>query len=287
MAVALDAFDNPIVAEFTNRITFYFAQLQVKNAFTYTSTRPLTPGMWVQANPIGKMVNVNDEVHQTPPYPQTVAGLQMLVNGVPAGIYAMVEKAYMNFVIPWEAPTAGTAEFLLFNPVTREIVAAGTFLMSVADPAFKTAVDGGIGQILAANVTEGGLNGPQNPVNRGNVLQLALTGQGLVSNPPPDGVAPSSPTQTNPGDLHIIINGQDVPPQNILFSGLDPTYPGSWIINVRIPDVSQNGPPPGNAVPIIVTMQDVPSNYGYDPNNFSNDIQLTVPNGRITTFAVK
>ena len=287
MAIALDAFENPIVAEAANRITFYFAKLQVKNAFTYTSTRPLTPGMWVQANPIGKVVNVADEVHQNPPYPKTVAGLQMLVNGVPAGIYAMVEKAYMNFVIPWSAPTSGNAEFLLFNPTTGEIVAAGMYLMAVADPAFKTAVDGGIGQILAANVTEGGLNGPQNPVNRGNVLQLALTGQGLVSNPPPDGSPPTSATPTNPGDLHILINGVDVPAQNILFSGLDPTYPGSWIINVRIPDISQNGPPPGNAVSIFVTMHDVPSNYGYNPSNFSNDIQLTVGNGRITTIAVK
>jgi len=287
MAVALDSFENPIVAEAINRITFYFAKLAARNAFTFTSTRPLTPGMWVQAAPVGKVLNVGDETHETPPYPKTVAGLQLLVNGAPSGIYAVVQKTYINFVIPWSAPTSGTAEFLLFNPVTREIVAAGTFLMTVADPAFKAANGAGTGQVLAANIDDGGLNSPQNPVGLGKVLQLALTGQGLVSNPPPDGVAPSGLTSTTPADLHVFLNAKEVPAQNILFSGLDPTYPGSWIINLRIPGVSQGGPPPSNAVPIIVTMRDVASNYGYDPNNSNNDIQLTVPNGRITTIAVK
>ena len=216
-----------------------------------------------------------------------VAGLQLLVNGAPSGVYAVVQKAYINFVVPWSAPTSGNAEFLLFNPTTREIVAAGTVLMSVADPAFKTVNAAGTGQVLAVNVTEGGLNGPQNPVNRGNVLQLALTGQGLVNNPPPDGVAPSGFVPTNPADLHIFINAQPVPAGNILFSGLDPTYPGSWIINVKVPDVSQGGPPPGNNITILVTMRDVASNYGFDPSNSNNDIQLLPANGRITTIAVK
>jgi hypothetical protein len=34
-------------------------------------------------------------------------------------------------------------------------------------------------------------------------------------------------------------------------------------------------------------MHDVASNYGFDPNNNNNDIQLLVSNGRITTIAVK
>jgi uncharacterized protein (TIGR03437 family) len=279
----LDSSENPIVAEAINRISFHFAKLAVRNAFTFTSTRPLTPGMWVQAAPTGKILNVSDEVHELPPYPKTVAGLQMLVEGIPAGIYAVVQKTYINLVIPWSAPSSGTAEFLLFNPATREIVAAGTFIMSVADPAFKTVNGAGTGQVLAANLEDGTLNGPQHPVSLGKVLTLALTGQGLVTNPPLDGVAPSGLAPTNPADLHIFINAREVPAANILFSGLDPTYPGSWTINVRIPDDS----PQGNAIPIIVTMRDVLSIWGFDPSNGNNDILLTVPNGRITTIAVK
>jgi hypothetical protein len=64
---------------------------------------------------------------------------------------------------------------------------------------------------------------------------------------------------------------------------LDPQYPGSWTINVKVPE----SVPPSNAIPILVIMKDIPSNYGFDPNNSANDIQLTVPNGRITTIAVK
>ena len=291
MAIALDSSENPIVMETINRTVFYFAKLLVRNAFTFTSTRPLTPGMWAQAAPIGKTFNANDEVHQNPPYPTTAAGLQMLVNGNASGIYSWEQQSYVNFVIPWEAPTSGNAEFLLFNPTTKEIVAAGTVGMTVADPAFRTANFQGWGQVLALNIksdgTAYGLNGPQNPIALGDTLQLALTGQGLVANPPADGVAPSGLTPTNLLDLTVFINGLPIPPGNILASVLDPTYPGSWTINVRVPTVAQGGPGPGNAVSILVIQRDVPSNWGYDPNNGFNDILLQVGNGRITTFAVK
>ena len=303
LAIALDSSENPIVGESINRIVFYFAQLVVRNAFTFTSTRALTPGMWAQSAPIGKTFSASDEVHQNPPYPTTVAGLQMLVNGVPSGIYSWEQQAYMNFVIPWEAPTSGTAEFLLFNPTTKEIVAAGTFGMTLADPAFRTTNFQGWGQVLALNLkpdgTSYGLNSPQNPIALGDTLQLALTGQGLVDNPPADGFPPPSGTKisTKAADLAVIINGVAVPPANITFSGLDPTYPGSWTINVQIPTVAQNGPAPCGAVSIVVSMRgDFFSNWGYDPINGFNDILLqsgpnTCPaangNGRVTTFAVK
>jgi uncharacterized protein (TIGR03437 family) len=224
----------------------------------------------------------------------------MLVNGTPSGIYSWEQQSYMNFVIPWEAPTSGNAEFLLFNPTTKEIVAAGTVGMTVADPAFRTTNFQGWGQVLALNFksdgTSYGLNSPQNPIALGDTLQLALTGQGLVANPPADGVAPAGLTPTNLLDLTVFINGLPIPPGNIQASVLDPTYPGSWTINVRVPTVAQGGPGPCNAVSILVIQRDVPSNWGYDPNNGFNDTQLqsgptTCPagngNGRITTFAVK
>ena len=288
MTVALDAFENPIVGEAVNRVTFYFAKLAVRNAFTFTSTRPYTPGMWVQAAPVGKVVNVPDEVHETPPYPKTVSGLQILVNGVPSGIYAIVNKTSINFVIPWSAPSSGNAEFLLFNPTTREIVAAGSYLMSAADPAFKTVNGAGTGQVLATNFDDGTLNGPQHPVGLGKILTLALTGQGLVNNPPADGNPPPPGTLLPTSELPVVtIGAVNIPNDNILFSGLDPTYPGSWTLIIRVPDISQGGPLPGNNIPILVRFHDIPSNWGFDPSNSNTDIPLTVPNGRITTIAVK
>ena len=295
-AIALDSSENPIVAEGLNRVTFYFAKLILRNAFSFTSTRPLSPGMWAQAAPLGKTFSALDEVHGTPPYPKTAAGLQMLVNGIPSGIYSVEQNAYINFVIPWSAPTTGNAEFLLFNPATNEVVAAGTSFMALADPAFRTTNFQGWGQIMAINLKDGTLNGPQNPVGRGETLQLALTGQGPVANPPADGFAPAGLTPTNPLDLKVFVNGLDIGQSNILSSDLDPTYPGSWTVNIRIPDVSQQGPAPCSAVSILVLMHDIPSNWGYDPNNGYNDVRLQAGssscpasngNGRITTIAVK
>ena len=137
---------------------------------------------------------------------------------------------------------------------------------------------------LKADGTANGLNGPQNPIGQGEMLQLALTGQGPVNNPPANGFPPSGLTPTNPLDLHVFINGVDIGQANVISSDLDPTYPGSWTLNIRVPN--NPGPPPGNAL-ILVTMHDVPSNWGYDPNNGFNDIPLTAPNGRITTITVK
>ena len=190
MAIALDSFDNPIVAEGINRISFYFAKLAARNAYSYTSNRPLTPGVWVQAAPFGKALGVTDQT-QGPPYANTLAGFQVLVNGVPAGVSAVGNK-YINFNMPWSAPTSGAAEFLLLKPDTGEIVAAGSFLMGLADPAFKTVNGQGTGQVLATNLENGTRNGAQNPVGRGKILTLALTGEGPVDNPPPDGTAPSA-----------------------------------------------------------------------------------------------
>src|SRR6185312_2247987 len=175
----------------------------------------------------------------------TASGLQMLVNGAPSGIYSVEQNAYINFVIPWSAPTNGTAEFLLFNPTTKEIVAAGTVGMALADPAFRTTNFQGWGQIMALNFDDGTLNSPQNPVGAGKILTLALTGQGPVNNPPADGFPPSALTPTNLADLKVIINAKDIGPANIISSDLDPTYPGSWTVNVRIPTVAEGGPPPG------------------------------------------
>jgi uncharacterized protein (TIGR03437 family) len=288
LAIALDSSENPIVAEGINRVTFYFAKLIVRNAFSFTSGQPLTPGMWAQAAPLGKTFIALDEAHNNPPYPTTVAGLQMLVNGTPSGIYSWEQNAYMNFVIPWEAPTSGTAEFLLYNPSTKEIVAAGIRLMDLADPAFRTTNFQGWGQVMALNLkadgTPNGLNGPQNPVARGEMLQLALTGQGLVNNPPANGFPPSGLRPTNPLDLHVFIDGLDIGAANVISSDLDPTYPGSWTVNIRIPE--NPGPPPGSRS-ILVRMHDVTSNWGYDPNNGFNDILLNAQNGRVTTITVK
>jgi len=290
MAIALDSNGNPIVAEGINRITFYFAQLAARNAYSFTSTRPLTPGMWVQAAPVGKALGLTDQT-QGPPYGSTLAGFQMLVNGLPAGVSAIGNK-YINFNVPWNAPSSGTADFVLYKPDTGEIFAAGSFLMALADPAFKTADGSGFGQVLATNFDDGTRNGPQSPVGRGKIITLALTGEGPVTNPPPDGTAPSSLTPTSLGDLHVFINGADIGSQNVLSADLDPTFPGSWTINVQVPTTV----PPCNAVAIFVTQRDVPSNYGFDPNNPFNDIVLqpgptNCPagggNGRITTIAVK
>ena len=44
LSIALDSFENPIVAEALNRVSFYFAKLIIRNAFTFTSTQSADTG---------------------------------------------------------------------------------------------------------------------------------------------------------------------------------------------------------------------------------------------------
>ena len=78
-----------------------------------------------------------------------------------------------------------------------------------------------------------------------------------------------------------------VPNDKILYSGLSPQYPGLWQINIRMPKNGEVGAPaPGNTVPIIIRMRDVPSNIG-GTSSIGTDQLLQVTNGLITTVATK
>ena len=78
-----------------------------------------------------------------------------------------------------------------------------------------------------------------------------------------------------------------VPNDKILYSGLSPQYPGLWQINIRMPKNGEVGAPaPGNTIPIIIRMRDVPSNIG-GTSSIGTDQLLQVTNGLITTVATK
>lgn len=260
LAVALDKADNLIVAEFTNRIAFYFAKLTFQNAANYNQ-KPLAPGMLALLYRLGKDFALTPgDGTSLSPWPQTLSDLQVTVNGTPAPIFR-VDPSDIAFQVPMNAPTSGTADFLITHPSTGEIVAAATVPMAQQSPGFFTLNAQGTGQVAALNykAADGsfaGINGPTNPAAVGDTISFYLTGQGFVPNAPPDGVAPSGPVNTPV----MPVVGTDVPgavdPSDVLYSGLG-AFAGGWQINVRINKVI----PPG-IHKIVVLMRDSPSNIG-------------------------
>lgn len=264
LAVALDPFDNLIVADGTNRLAFHYPRLVALSAAHYLD-RDLSPGLVTTMAPLG--IRFSDETvsYSTAAVPKVLSDVEVLVNGVPAPIY-FLSPTLINFYVPMATPTSGQIDVIVQRQSTSQILASSTLNSAVATPGFFTTTQNGRGQIAALN-EDNTINSTANPVGRGRVIQLYATGQGFLPDAPPDGEpAPTSRLISTPSLPRVIINTGDAP---VLFSGLAPGFVGVWQINARIPD----NVPPGNAVVVAILHLGIPSNSS---TNGSTRIQTTI-----------
>jgi uncharacterized protein (TIGR03437 family) len=288
IAIGLDSFNNLIVGEIANRISFYFQQLVYRNSANATSgnLQQVAPGMMMYVTNSLANIKTDDTGTLDPPWPTTgVSGLQVLVNGVSAPIYR-VSQSLIFIQVPVGTPTSGMAEFLITRPATGEIAAAGTFQMAPAAPGFFTANGQGTGQIAASNFADGSINGANHPAARGDIITLWLTGQGpgFQGATPPDGQGASGLlTDVKPV---VFVNGTQLPDANVIGSAMT-VYPGAWIINIQIP--SGPGAPgcvtgPSCDISIWVRMRDF---YSYFGGTSVIGVDRTLPPAALTTFRLK
>lgn len=276
IAIALDPSGNPIISESINRVSFYYIAANFQNGASYAS-RALSPGMiaylsrgcplFLPTCPI--VPDGGQAVASSQPWPTSMADTQVLFNGHPAPIYYVYPER-VAFQVPNDAPSTGSADVQLVRASTGEILAAATFSMHSADPAFFTLNGAGFGQIAALN-QDGSVNGPSNPAGRDTILSLFGTGIGHIDGAPPDGVGSSGPLSPGGGIPRVSFNpGGAANDSDIRYWGLAPGLPGVWQMNLHIP----NSVPPGSAVQVAFFWNDYASNDG--------------PNGKVTTtIAVK
>jgi uncharacterized protein (TIGR03437 family) len=258
LALALDAFDNLVVADETNRVTFFFPAMFYRNTANYTSGTPggscttstnLTPGMLAVLGRYGQsaedVFSFTAAPTQPLPWPTTgLNGVQVMVDGVAAPVFGL-GSSVVYFQVPYETPSSGTADFVVQNPSTGQILATANFGLQAAAPGIFTVNQAGTGQ-AAATLSDGSVNSASNQVARGDTITLWLTGSGYIPNIM-DGVAPGAAI-TTPTPPQVFINA--IQATNIQYSGVSPQYPGLWQINVQVPsDV-----PPGDSVPVLVLM---------------------------------
>src|SRR5262249_35549479 len=87
LALALDPFDNLIVAEGLNRVSFYFAKLTWKHIASYNN-RPLAPGQLAILGRLGKDFDLPAaDGTGSSPWPAVLADYKVTVNGIPAPIF--------------------------------------------------------------------------------------------------------------------------------------------------------------------------------------------------------
>jgi uncharacterized protein (TIGR03437 family) len=252
LAVSIDAFDNLLITEGTNRVAFHYPGLAAVSAAHYLRRR-ISPGMVAALYPLGISFGEETVVASAVPLPTELADIQVLVEEVPAPLY-FVSPGQINFYVPMRLEPGTQISFLVQRKSTSQILASGVLDIGVATPSLFTTTQNGQGQIAALN-EDNTVNTNTNGVARGQVIQLFATGQGKVDNAPPDGTPASglTPTQVLP---RIIIGSNFVDDKDILYSGLAPGLVGVWQINVKVP----MSVPPNSATDVVVVMGSIPSN---------------------------
>jgi uncharacterized protein (TIGR03437 family) len=285
LALAQDQYGDLLVADAANRVEFYYPGLASQNAASLFS-ESLAPGALATIYPLGvtfSTVTANSNQQPNPvPYATVLADTQVLFNGQPAPLL-LVSPGQINFMVPMNAPTSGTADVQVVRQSTGQILTDGTVAMNSVSPA----VFGGNGACIRAgkcpaavvNDADNTVNGPSNPAAAGSYISIFATGQGFVQGAPSDGDIPRGGLVNTPVVPKVFINAcyvddssctKETGVDTVTFSGLSPQFPGVWQINVRIPKSTG----PGAQVPLFIVMENVYS-------------QTSPTTGYITTIAVK
>ncbi len=296
--VTLDPFDNVVVADSANRVTFYFGELFYRNTASYAAGLGIvgagpTPTMLAVLARLGSNFNFTPSYsgasqNSAPPWPLSSNNIQVQVNGAPAPIFR-VDPSAIYIEIPNNAPTSGPADFVVSDMSTGQILAAATFTMQAASPGIYTTNSGGTGQAAITmydsnfNVIPG-INGPNNAIPRGNTITLWLTGAGNVPGLPTDGTPPNGAFYTPTAPTVLIGPNTAI----VTGSAMSPQFPGLWQINVIVP---QNTAPSSiTPTSVVVLMDDYHSNIGgtnTPQGSPGSDQVLTLANQLITTIYVK
>lgn len=191
------------------------------------------------------------------PWPTTLAGVSVLVNGVGAPLY-FVSANQIDFQFPWQ--------FLGQTQVSVVVVVNGvgstpqTVKLVPAGPDIFTMNTQGQGAIQIANTAilaapAGSVPGVQaRPAMRGEYLTIYCTGLGDVKNRPVSGAAaPANPLANTIATTSVSIGGVSAP---AIFSGLSPGFVGLYQVNVQVP----LNAPAGNAVPVVLSIGGAASN---------------------------
>jgi uncharacterized protein (TIGR03437 family) len=267
MAVIQDQYGDLLVAEATNRVSFYFPGLAGINGANFLVNRALSPNTLASIFPLagGSFGKESATYDGKIPLPKALADVQVTINDTPAPLY-YVGPGQINVIVPWNAPTSGTADVQVTKVSTGQVLAAGFIQMDQVSPGIlETSGSGARRQAAVINVKDGTVNSPTNPVARGDYISIYATGQGFLSDHPADGDIPgnlvTTPFTPRVGigacfvDTCVPATGETVPPNPVQFSGLSPQYPGVWQINVRVPGITDVTAP----VPLVISVNSIGS----------------------------
>ncbi len=187
----------------------------------------------------------SEKATATIPFPLSLAGVSVTVNGVPAPIL-YVQPTLINFQVPWEVQPGPGSVVVTVNgaaappaSVTVGTAAPGIFLLSST-----------VGAIVNSNGT---VNSPTNPAQEGSLVSVYLSGSGPVSSQPADG----QPAGANPYSVLTSSYSATIGSATamIQFAGLAPDSVGLTQFNIIVPTGLQP-----TTYPLVITINGETSN---------------------------
>ena len=206
-----------------------FSRAGVVNAATFLPT-PVAPGEIVSifGSRLGPVEGVAFTLEAgSRRLPETLAGVHITFDGVSAPLFYVSEQQ-INLQVPFEV--AGKTSTRMVVNVEGQEPAEMSIEVSEAAPGLFT-----FGGLQAAALNQDfAVNGPDHPAAVGSVVQLFLTGQGLLVTSVRTGeLAPATPPFPEPSlPVAVTIHGLNA---RVLFAGLAPGFAGLTQLNVEVP----------------------------------------------------
>jgi uncharacterized protein (TIGR03437 family) len=244
---------NEIVTMTTSGITVLPPQYDALVAAPFISSvvsaadlkSPVAPGGLMAV--LGTNLSGTNQATNEVPLPTVIADSCLTVNGAPVHML-FVSPTQVNAQMPAQA--LGNVAIVMHTPGG----VSNTFLLTVLSGApalFLTTINDQIDVPSIIRWNNDLVVTSTNPVHRGDIHTIYLTGLGAVDPAVNDGdpalVDPLSSTVLTPS---VKLGGVDLP---VLFSGLVPGEVGVYVINVSVPAST----PQGLSVPLTITQGDI------------------------------
>lgn len=172
------------------------------------------------------------------PFPPTLAGVQMTVNGITAPIYSVVSSQQsISAVVPFEVTGSLATLVVTVNDVKSNAVDVP---LAATAPGIFSVPPNGISAGAVRHI-DGTLVDTDHPAARGDYVAVYLTGLGAVKPAVQDGAAApgQEPFPRTLATPNVYVGGQLV--TNVQYSGLAPTLAGLYQLNIQIPGAVGSG----------------------------------------------
>jgi len=172
------------------------------------------------------------------PWPETMGGVQVTVNGRVAPLY-FISPGQINGQVPYETTVGDAIVRVTVNGVASQ---EATVRITATAPGILMF---GAGRAVAQN-PDASVNTAENPIAAGAVIVVYLSGQGLLDNPVATGAgATSSPLSRPMAEVSATIGGREA---SVLFLGMSPGFVGLAQANLVVPEL-----PPGD-YDVVITI---------------------------------